>query len=374
MTPPSQRLGFVLEQTLGHVTHSKNLQTIIGGDHTISAIFIPIPFPQGERSRWVPGYGNWTIRAGHRTRQAMHRLRARHKVDVVFLHTQVLAVFARRQMRTIPTVVSIDATPAQYDALGPFYAHNRSSAPVEFIKQRLNRDTFLRAAHVVSWSDWGKASLIADYDVPDSSITVIPPGVHIALWARPDGSLPPVEPIVRILFVGGDLERKGGSSLLRAFAEVRRAGAAMQPPVDVELHMATGADVADQEGVVVHRGLQPNSRELIELYHAAHIFCLPTKGDCLPMVLSEAGAAGLPLISTRVGAIPEIVRDGETGLLVESGDEAGLLAALVRLVEDPELRRAMGSAARSLVSERFDAERNAHDLVSLMYSLRATAP
>ena len=142
MSDVRPRLGFVLEQTLGHVTHSKNLQTIIGDDHTISSTFIPIPFPQSERSKWVPGYGNWTIRAGHRTRQAMRRLRTRYDVDAVFVHTQVLAVFARRQMRGLRTVVSIDATPAQYDALGPFYAHKRAPEPIEYVKRRLNRNTF----------------------------------------------------------------------------------------------------------------------------------------------------------------------------------------------------------------------------------------
>ena len=367
MSDVRPRLGFVLEQTLGHVTHSKNLQTIIGDDHTISATFIPIPYQRSDRSKWVPGYGNWTIRAGHRTRRAMRRLRTRYQVDAVFVHTQVLAVFARRQMRGLPTVVSIDATPAQYDALGPFYAHKRASEPIEFVKRRLNRDTFLRAAHVVSWSEWGKASLIAEYGVPESKISVIPPGVHISRWCRPDGSLPAVENTVRVLFVGGDLERKGGTLLLQAVRNIRRDLAERKSSLQIELHMATTADVPAQEGVVIHRGLQPNSPQLISLYHQAHVFCLPTLGDCLPMVLSEAGAAGLPLISTRIGAIPEIVRDGETGLLVESGDLSSLTAALARLVDDPALRQHLGSAARQLVTARFDAERNAQELVELLY-------
>jgi glycosyltransferase involved in cell wall biosynthesis len=361
------RLGFVLEQTLGHVTHSKNLQDIIGNDHTVSSTFVQIPFSQSDRSRWVPGYSNWTIRAGHRTRQAMRRLGGRHEVDTVFIHTQVLAVFTRRQMRTLPTVVSIDATPSQYDSLGPFYAHKRASDPVEWFKRWLNRSTFARAAHVVSWSDWGKESLIAEYGVPESKVTVIPPGVQVGRWSRPDGSLPPDEAVVRVLFVGGDLERKGGAVLLQAMREVRTALGGPGPRIEV--HLVTGAAVPPEEGVFVHSGLQPNSPELIELYHRAHIFCLPTLGDCLPMVLSEAGAAGLPLVSTRVGAIPEIVRDGETGLLVESGDVHALAAALSRLIANPALRHDLGSAAARLVRERFDAERNAHQLVQLMYSI-----
>ena len=82
-------------------------------------------------------------------------------------------------------------------------------------------------------------------------------------------------------------------------------------------------------------------------------------GDCLPMVLSEAGAVGLPLVSTDVGAIGEIVRDGETGLLVPVDDAGALAAALHRLADDPDARRRMGEAARQLVREQFDAGANA---------------
>ncbi len=80
--------------------------------------------------------------------------------------------------------------------------------------------------------------------------------------------------------------------------------------------------------------MQPNSPELIDLYHRSDVFCLPTMGDCLPMVLSEAGAAGLPLVSTAVGAISEIVRDGDTGYLVTPGDVPTLTGRLRDLVVD----------------------------------------
>jgi glycosyltransferase involved in cell wall biosynthesis len=122
----------------------------------------------------------------------------------------------------------------------------------------------------------------------------------------------------------------------------------------------------------VHADLGPNSPELIALYHSAQIFCLPTRGDCLPMVLSEAGAAGLPAVSTAVAGIPEIVRDGETGLLVPVGDVAALTRALRILVDDPALRRKLGSAAQDLVSAEYDAEKNVHRLVDLVLA-RAVA-
>jgi glycosyltransferase involved in cell wall biosynthesis len=124
--------------------------------------------------------------------------------------------------------------------------------------------------------------------------------------------------------------------------------------------------------VRIHRGLGPNDPQLIALYHAADVFCLPTLGDCLPMVLSEAGAVGLPLVSTRVGAIGEIVRDGETGVLVPTRSAVDLADTLEGLATDPSRRAALGSAARQLVTERFDAATNAQALADLLKRVATT--
>jgi len=90
------------------------------------------------------------------------------------------------------------------------------------------------------------------------------------------------------------------------------------------------------------------------------------------MVLSEAGAAGLPLIATDVGAIDEIVRDGETGLLVPPSDGAALTEALRRLAEDTALRERLGAGAKAAVIAEFDATANARRLVDLVLDV-ATA-
>ena len=78
----------------------------------------------------------------------------------------------------------------------------------------------------------------------------------------------------------------------------------------MELDLVTAADVADEAGHLGTPWAHVERPELIALYHAADIFCLPTLGDCLPMVLAEAAAARLPLVSTDVGAISEIVQAG----------------------------------------------------------------
>lgn len=359
MTRPMRGL-VVLEQTLGHVTHGKNLERLLPDVPDFEVEFAHVPYDvTGWRSR-VPGFTNWTIRAGIRGRRAV---RAHDRPDVMIVHTQVPAVLMGRALQRVPTVVSLDATPVQYDSLGEHYAHAVGPEPVERLKARLNRRCFAHAVQLVTWADWTKRSLVDDYGVDETKITVIPPGVDAAKWARPRDATTRATGHggpVRILFVGGDLGRKGGHHLLEAFAEIRRERGA-----SVELHLVTTSPVDAADGVHVHASMQPNSPELIDLYHRCQIFCLPTLGDCLPMVLPEAGAAGLALVSTDVGAIGELVRDGETGLLVPTADVPALIGALDRLISDEALRRDLGAGAARLVATEHDAATNAERLVDV---------
>ena len=357
--PP--RVGFVLEQTLGHITHAENLVHLVTPDQRIRAEFVPISFDVDARWARVPGYRNWTVRAGLRARRAIRDLGRDYPVDAIFVHTQVPATLIPDVLRRIPSVVSLDATPLQYDELGIHYGHSTNSDTLERAKRRLHRSCFANADRLVTWSAWTKDGLVRDYDVPPDKVVVIAPGVDYDRWAADataargaDGTA------VRILFVGGDLTRKGGRILLDAVRRLRADGA------EVELDLVTRDQLPAEDGIIVHHGLEPNSPALIALYRRADIFCLPTLGDCLPMVLSEAGAAGLPLVSTDVGAIGEIVRPEQTGLLVPAGDEAGLTAALGRLVADPTLRHALGANAQRVVCEEFNAATNASRLVELL--------
>jgi glycosyltransferase involved in cell wall biosynthesis len=82
----------------------------------------------------------------------------------------------------------------------------------------------------------------------------------------------------------------------------------------------------------------------------------------MPVSVLEAMAAGLPVVSSRVGGLGELVIDGETGILVPPGDASALASALSRLIADPAERRRLGTAARARAEERFDLEpfRRAH--------------
>jgi glycosyltransferase involved in cell wall biosynthesis len=170
---------------------------------------------------------------------------------------------------------------------------------------------------------------------------------------------------VRILFVGGDFERKGGPDLLDA---ARGLGDG------VHIDIVTGTeDVSIPFGVAatVHRGLKPQSEKLVQLYRSADIFALPSRGDCMPQAIAEALACGLPVVATSVGAIPEMVTDAVNGYLVKPRSPRELAAAMAALVNSPRQRHTMGRWSRQMALQDHDAARNNARILGLMKRLAA---
>lgn len=357
-------IGFIIEQALGHVTHGQNLKQNLNEMPEIEPFWVLPQQPKDWQGN-IPVWRNWTLQAGLQANRGLAQISRSNRLDVLFFHTQVTAILAGRWMERVPSVVSLDATPLQYDSLGAFYAHEAGPAWIEERKFKANQSCYRRAKHLVTWSDWAKESLISDYDIAAEKITTIPPGVNVSDWEPPQDHVKP-NGSVKILFVGGNLERKGGHDLLNAFREMRRAQNEQEKKQEIELHLVTKDEVPAEPGVIVYNNMRPNSPELKNLYYNSDIFCLPTYGDCLPMVLSEAGAAKLPTVTTNVAAIPEIVHEANSGYLVSPGDVHGLKSSLTRLATDSSLRKEQGATANRIVNERFDARANAQNLLQLL--------
>jgi glycosyltransferase involved in cell wall biosynthesis len=105
---------------------------------------------------------------------------------------------------------------------------------------------------------------------------------------------------------------------------------------------------------------------------SADLFVLPTLFDALPTVIIEAMAVGLPIVASRTGGIPEMIRDEETGLLVEPANEDELVAACERLIRSPQLATRLGVAARDSVERNFDLHIQVQRLLNL-YGLKGSA-
>jgi glycosyltransferase involved in cell wall biosynthesis len=347
------RLGFVMEQTLGHITHSQNFKYWIDRDPDVKACWIPIEYDVRDRWDRTPlAKSNWTVRSSLRAREQLRMALRAEDLDGLFFHTQVTALFAQQMMKRIPTVVSMDATPLNFDAIGTSYNHHPSERTgVEAVKNALNRRTFKLARNLVTWHEWGKRSLIQDYGMPADKIVVIPPGVNTEQWnihrddVRPGAA-------VRLLFVGGDFRRKGGETLLRAFCE------SLAGTCELDIVTREEVNIHGLPRVRVHHGLAPNSPDLMELYSRADVFIFPTLGDSLPLVIMEAMASGLPVVTTSVGAIVEEVENGVTGFLTPPEDHQALAEATLRLVRNSELRLQMGAAAKRRADRLFNGSRN----------------
>ncbi len=357
------RAAFVMEQTLGHVTHYQNLSMATQRQSAVLVSWILVPFATSALERIVPAYrSNWSVRASYRARRQLGRVLSERHHDALFFHTQVTSLFSIGLMRRHPTVVSLDATPLNYDSVAAAYGHRTATGSwLDERKHRMNRSAFEAARALVTWSEWARASLAADYGIDPQKVTVLAPGAsrtYFEIGRQRTRALAPDRP-VRLLFVGGDFVRKGGPLLLEAVRALNADRA-------VELHVVTQHPVEPRPGVIVHRGLRPNSSELYRLFREADAFVLPSLGECLSVVLMEAGAAGLPIVSTDVGAMREAARDGDNALVVPAGDGASLRAALETLVNDEFLRARLGNAAHALAVARFDAERNDQLLVELV--------
>lgn len=356
----SYRFGFVMEQNLGHRTHYRNLLRYVRTDDTVAATWMPIEFDSpGMISRLPVVRGNWSLRASLLAANAVRRARQTTHLDAVFYHTQVTSLLSPL-LRDIPTVVSLDATPINYDAVGKFYGHT-AGGRLERVKFRANVRAFERASALVAWCQWAKDSLVRDYGVPEELVTVIPPGVDLAQWPKRSGDerlRSSLDRKPRLLFVGGEFERKGGNVLLQCFNRYLQD--------ECELHIVTQSPVAPSRNVSIYHNVTANSDTLLRLYSEADIFVFPTLADCAPLAVPEAMAASLPIVTTRVAAIPEMVSDGEQGFLVEPGDVDALGHALVNLVERPELRARMGNRGRARVEDAYDARTNAHRLLNVL--------
>jgi glycosyltransferase involved in cell wall biosynthesis len=350
------QFAFVMEQTLGHVAHTANLERALARAGWIDGAVYKLPYEPGSALTRLPGLRNWSLRSSLMARSAIHRRRRKGTLDAAFIHTQVASLLSVGLMRSVPTVVSLDATPINFDQVGEAYGHRTGAALVETAKAAVNRRAYRAAAALVTWSRLAADSLTADYGVPASRVHVIPPGVDVERFRPEDG---PRGPLVRVLFVGGDFARKGGPDLL----------AALEGIPDAEVDVVTGSEVVDIPLEVrcrVHRGLRPGDPELLALYRQADVFALPSRGDCLPQVLAEAAACRLPLVATDIGAIPEVVRDGVNGFMVPPRSPAGLRRVLRRLVDSRDLRLAMGRESLALARREHDAMANHRRIFELM--------
>ena len=340
---------------------------------TVCPRWMPIEFQKDDFWERLPVVGgNWSLKASLRARDEVRKALRETELDALFFHTQTTALFSVPILKKIPGIVSLDATPINYDTVGAEYGHGAgNNGALERRKQAWNRATFHAATALVTWCRWAKESLVTDYGVEPGKVTVIPPGVDMDKWAfgraKADATVLSSGP-ARLLFVGADFKRKGGEFLVEAF----RNGLNQNCELDIVTRDRDAArELKNIENLRVHTDLTANHPTLRELYSRADLFVFPTLGDCLPIAVMEAMAAGLPVIATEVGALREEVEHGVNGLIVPPRNANAIIEAVNVLTQDLAKRRAMSAASRAMAEERFDAKRNYNAILALMKTCAA---
>lgn len=197
---------------------------------------------------------------------------------------------------------------------------------------------------------------------------VLLPAARLSTDAQPDD--PPA-----LLFLGRIGHRKGAFDLLQAVAALNNSG------VPYHLHLCGDGDVGRARAMTIELGIESHvtipgwigANERQRLLASSTAFVLPSYHEGLPVAILEAMSAGIPVISSPVGGIPDAITNGVEGLLVPAGEIGQLTTALRQLLCNPQLAQAMGNAARIKVAATFVADKALAPLDSLYSRIRDVA-
>jgi glycosyltransferase involved in cell wall biosynthesis len=247
--------------------------------------------------------------------------------------------------------------------------------PTEFFEVEAHRlaEKTSDAALVACISDYCRSQLMA-FSGPENweKLRVVHCGVDTERFSPPkaqgDGGLP------RIVQVGRLVPVKGQSVLLAAAATLRDRGHEFRlelvgdGPDRAELtELAHRLELADR--TMFHGALSHD--QVRDVLAGASVMCLPSFAEGVPVVLMEAMAMEVPVLSSRIMGIPELVEDGHCGALVAPGDADSLAGALERLLEDPQQRAQLGRRGRERIREAYDRPACTRELFGLFSALPA---
>lgn len=239
---------------------------------------------------------------------------------------------------------------------GSMKKHNPFADSLVWLYERLMMPHMLnRATRIICSSDAVRLHFLKAWIHKSVTIT---PGVDCARFS-PASHAPALPTLLFVAGLGHAEQHKGLSMLLNAMRTLRAQHPSLRLNVvgdgDMRVVYEAWAKERGVSDAVAFRG-RLNGDALADAYRNASIFVLPTTNDSSPMVVTEAMASGLPVVSTRVGGIPSIVLHGQTGTLIEPHDESALVQAIEELLENPWSAAEFGTAGRARATTHFSWE------------------
>jgi glycosyltransferase involved in cell wall biosynthesis len=211
-----------------------------------------------------------------------------------------------------------------------------------------------RAAHVVVANAGAAAAQLGREGVPAAKIRIIANGVDCGAFApRSSGT-----PLRRVVMVANLREEKGHDTLIAAAPRILAVHPGVQFLIVGDGPLRAGlAERVSALGLERSFEFTGERHDVPALLSASDVFVLPSRSEASPNGLIEAMAAGLPIVASRVGGIPELVESGVSGVLIDPDRPATLADALLDLIERPDWARSLGRAARDRAVERHSFER-----------------
>jgi glycosyltransferase involved in cell wall biosynthesis len=306
---------------------------------------------------------------------ALYRLFRQERPHIVHTHTAKAGVLGRLAARLagVPVVVHT------------FHGHVLQGyySPLKnWLLRRAERGLGLLSDRLVTVSEQVKRDLVRYHVAGAEKITVIPLGLDLEPFLAGAGQrgklrrelgLSDGEPLVGI--VGRIFPIKNHRLFLEAAARVARelesarflvVGDGVLRPAMEDYAGALG--IADR---VIFTGWR---RDLPVIYPDLDVLVVSSDNEGTPVSAIEAMAAGCPVVATRVGGLPDLIADGETGCLVPPRDPAALAAGILQLLQHPDAARRLGEAAQATVAERFAVKRLCRDVEDLYEELLAGKP
>lgn len=335
---------------------------------------VPV-FPVALRRFWrtlSPFLLAGQVRAMYQSSQAIRAIVEKNKIDILHANTDSAALVAWEVSR---------------ESKVPFVWHCRDLRPLGPLAKVLAKS----AAAVIAISK-AVAEHLESQGTPRERICLIENGIDVARFHTPHDRLavrhrtraylgvPLDAPL--IVDVGSWVPWKRHELFLEALGQVRKQlpdAIGMLVGSDLFRQNASYADFlearAHSAGLGEDALLVLQQRDDVpDLLAAADVLVSPSDREPFGRVLAEAGAAGLPVVSTNSGAKAEVIRDGETGIMVPPGDASAIAQACLTLLQDPERRMRMGANGIVRVAELFDVRRTAQEIADLYSKIARPAP
>jgi glycosyltransferase involved in cell wall biosynthesis len=301
-------------------------------------------------------------RKGPRGVLALRRLLAAERFDVVNCHSSTDSWLAALALR-------VDGAPSALVRTRHISAPLPRNAPTRWLYAKATQ-------RIVTTGERLRAQVIEETGVAPDRVTSIPTGIDLERFhpgdraeARRQTGLSATGPIVGI--VATLRSWKGHRDLLEAFAALQRTDATLAIVGDGPQREALGHAV-DALGIGARVIFAGNRDDVAPWLRAFDVFCLPSyANEGVPQSLMQAMASALPVITTAIGSIPEIVADGINGLIVPPRDASALAAALRALLADGGRREALGARALADARERFGEERMVERMIDVFRAASA---